>query len=391
MATDDELVFQALPLTGDAGDAFTAIAALLEAAYLVGEEGPGFEEEAFALASRLVARARGAADAPTDAELRMAAVEHGEAAAAAVEGLEFALPESLEELSEELVQLTEELIREAALEEHTHDAYLALQGDTDTILLVVAPVTVAAAHVWLLGSLFERVEMGIMEEPAVAMERAASAWWFNRWRPESPTEEDEHAAVTREQEWSLVERPTLDSGLSFVQELVDDGEFLAALPPRQRHLARQLLQSVPGVWEVRERTGEEALFVSADGTEYRVREHGEEDEYGAGAVGIGRLIPFGDETWLRSPGMHFTPDPASLVAADDPDLAPSIMLESLITGIRVPRSVPPARSASEARKVLAASVLEGYEDDPVVSAWMAALAQMAKKGTGGSKSKKKRR
>lgn len=367
--SDDDLVLQALPLTGDAGDAFTAIAALLEAAYLLGEEGPGFEEEAFALASRLVARARSAADAPTDAELRMAAVEHAEAAAAAVEPLGFELPESLEALSEELVRLTEQLIHEAALEEHTHDAYLALQGETDTMLLVVEPISNGAAHVSLLMMLFDRVELGIADDPLDVLERAASAWWYHRWHAEA---DDDEFAEVREQEWSLVERATAATGLSFVAELVEDEDAVAALPPRQRHLARQLPHSVSGTWRVRERTGDDAVFVSSDGTEYPVREH--EVEYAAGATAVGRLIPLGDGTWLRSPGMHIAPEPEGIPAK-----------------LAVPRSLPPARSASEARKVLAdvASILPEVKPDEVISAWLEALTRMARKGTGGNKSKRR--
>ncbi|HEX8358476.1 MAG TPA: hypothetical protein VF613_00040 [Longimicrobium sp.] len=360
----DDVVFQGVPLTGDAGDAFVAIAALLEAAYLTGEEGPGFEEQAFALASRLVARARGAADAPTDAQLRMEALERSEAAAAAVDPLGYELPESLNGLSEELVQLTEQLIHEAALEEHTHDAYLALQGDTDTMLLVVEPISNAAAHVSLLMMLLDRVELGIEGDPLDVLERTASAWWFHRGHPEV---EDDGFEEVREQEWSLVERPTAATGRSFVSKLVEDEEAMAALPPRQRHLARQLLHSVSETWQVRERTGDDAVFVSPDGTEYPVREH--EAEYGAGAVATGRLIPLGDGTWLRSPGMHI---------GTAPEAAP-------------PRSLTPARSASEARKILeqAGPLLKDVEPDEVISAWLEALTRMARKGTGGNKSKRR--
>jgi hypothetical protein len=363
----DDVVFQGIPLTGDAGDAFMAVAALLEAAYLTGEEGPGFEEEAFALASRLVARARGAAGAPTDAQLRMKALERSEAAAAAVDPLGYELPESLNGLSEELVRLTEQLIHEAALEEHTHDAYLALQGETDTMLLVVEPISNAAAHVSLLIMLFDRVEMGIEGDPLGVLERAASAWWFHRWHPE--VDDDEFAEV-REQEWSLVERATAAKGRSFVAELVEDEDAMRALPPRQRHLARQLLHSVTGTWRVRERTDDTAVFVSlADGSEYPVHEH--EADYGPGAVATGRLIPFGDGTWLRSPGTHIAAN-----AAQD---------------LEAPRPLPPARSASDARKVLAeaASILENVEPDEVISAWLAALTRMSRKGTGGNKSKRR--
>ncbi len=372
MSNDDDLVLQGLPLTGDAGDAFTAIAALLAAGHMADEDGEGLHEEAFALASRLVARAIGAAGAPTDAELRIAAVERGEAAEEAADEMGFELPDSFDQLSEDLVELTEEVIREAALEEHTHDAYLALQGDTDDLLLVVVPVSEAGAHVGLLDSLFARLELGIHDDPLGVLERTASAWWFHRLLPEAADD----LAPIREQEWSLVDRETAASGLSFLAEMVEQEDVLAALPPRQRHLAHRLLESVTGAWRVRERTGDDAVFVSlADGTEYAVREH--EEEYAAGAVATGRLIPFGDGTWLRSPGTQIIPDAGPEWTPPEAD---------------APRSVPPARSASEARKILAAAepILQQVKPDEVLTAWLDALTRMSRKGTGGSKSKKRR-
>jgi hypothetical protein len=427
----EDIPFQALLLTGDAGEAFTAAAALLGLG-IFGEDSPtDFAARAFGLASRLVARAIGGDGAPGDAELRMEAITLTEEATVAAEAMNFKLPAKPEEISEELLELVEDLIREAALEEHTHDAYLALQGDTDELLLVVVPVTNAAAHVALLESVFERVEAGILHSPLDAVERGASAWWFDTWRPAKPLEEDEFAAGVREQEWSLVDRPRLASGLSFMEALVEDGVAMAALPPRQRHLARQLLESVPGIWQVRERNGQEATLVSiVDASEHPVLEHDDEqDGYGAGAVVIGRLIPLGDGNWLRSPGAAVVPapDPAwarsladAVRSTAELELPPAIILEAVLTrimtGERVPRTVPPARSASEARQTLASLAplfteagiarpvdaaelpeelrstlpdgpLLDYELDVVVAEWINALNRMSRKGVGGNKSK----
>ncbi len=432
--TVDDIHFESIPLTGDAGDAFVAIAALQEAEYLDVDPDTDFAGQAFALASKLVARVRRAEGAPTDAELRVAALEMSDAAHAAADAAGVELPESLEQLSEEQLLDAEQVIHEAGLEEHTHDAYLALDGDSETILLVASPVSTAAAHVALLGTLFERVEGSIEGDPLAEVERAASMWWFQRWRPAKPVEIDDFPAGVREQEWSLVDRPSLATELSPLAEIVQDEEGFATIPPRQRHMGRNLLESVTGMWHVRERTGDEAVFVSAvDGRESTVIEHGGvEDAYGAGTVVIGRLIPFPDGTWLRSPGTIMVPVPPAewtRALADavketaDLDVPPAILLEAVLTrtmtGERPPRTVPPARSASEAREVLArlnsilveagiartvdsatlpAEVREGLPSEPVyqeldivLADWMKALSEMARKGTGGGKSKANRR
>jgi hypothetical protein len=367
-STADDLPFESLPLTGDAGDAFVAIAALQEAEYLDVDPDTDFAGQAFTLASRLVARARRAEGAPTDAELRVAALEMSESAHAAADAAGVELPETLEQLSEEQMIAAEEVIQEAALEEHTHDAYLALEGDTETILLAVRPVSTAAAHMALTEVLFERVEGSIEGSVLAEVERAASRWWFQRWRPAKPVEADEFPGSVREQEWSLVDRPSLVTEMSRLAEIVRDEEGFATIPPRQRHMARSLLESVLGMWHVRERTGDEAVFVSAvDGSESTVIEDdGEDDSYGAGAVVVGRLIPFADGTWLRSAGSIVVPRPApewaraladAVKESAEFNVPPAILLEAVltrtITGEPLPRSVPPARSASEAREILA--------------------------------------
>lgn len=430
----DDLEFRALPLTGDAGDAFVGVAVLLQAMFLAENPPPGLQQRAMELASRLVARAYGGAGAPTDAELRAAAVEAAETAAEIADEQGFDLSESLDEVSDELMLLAEEVIREAALEYHTHDAYLALQGDTDDVLLVAVPVSVAQAHVGLLGDLFDRIEAGISSNALLELERGASAWWFQRWRPAKPIEADEFPSLVREQEWTLVERPTLALKTPFLHDFMADEEAVAGLPPRQRHMARQLMESVLGIWQVRDRTGSDATYVSAvDGSEYPVKEHAPVEEYAAGAVAIGRLIPFGDGTWLRSPGVVINIDPTPewtraladvMKRVESANLAPAILLEAALTtamtGERVPRSVPAARSASEARGVLAemvplfieagiatetdasalpeelrasapAGTLLDYELDEVFGDFLEALSKMARKGTGGSKSKAKKR
>jgi len=433
-STADDIPFESIPLTGDAGDAFVAIAALLEAEYLDVDPDTDFAGQAFALASRLVARVRRAEGAPTDAELRMAALELSEAAHAAADRAGVELPEALEQLSEEQLLDAEQILHEAALEEHSHDAYLALEGDTETILLVASPVPTAAAHVALIEVLFDRVEGSIQGDPLAEVERAAALWWFRRWRPAKPAVDDEFPASVREQEWSLVDHTSPATGLSPLAEFVQDEEGFATIPPRQRLLARNLLESVTGMWHVRERTGDEAVFVSVvDGSESTVIEHGGvEDAYGPGAVVLGRLIPFTDGTWLRSPGSVAVPAPSAewtralTEAVKDSvelEVPRAILLEAVLTRTmtreEVPRSVPPARSASEAREILArlnsifleagiAQVVDPATLPPelrekmptefvsqaldiILADWVQALGNMARKGTGGAKSKANRR
>jgi hypothetical protein len=433
-STTADIPFESLPLTGDAGDAFVAVAALLEAEYLDVDPDTDFTDQAFSLASRLVARGRRAEGAPTDAELRMAALEMSEAAHAAADRAGVELPESLVQLSEEQLLDAEALIHEAALEEHTHDAYLALEGETETILLVASPISTAAAHVALIEILFERVEGSIQGDPLAEVERAAALWWFQRWRPAKPVVDDEFPAGVREQEWSLVDHTSLATGLSPLGAIVQDEEGFATIPPRQRLMARSLLASVTGMWRVRERTGDEAVFVSVvDGSESTVIEQGgAEEAYGPGAVLLGRLIPFTDGTWLRSPGSIAVPAPSAkwtsalaeaVKASVELEVPPAILLEAVLTrtmtGEEVPRSVPPARSASEAREILArlssifleagiARVVDPATLPPelreqmptefvyqaldiILADWMHALSAMARKGTGGGKSKANRR
>ncbi|HEX8674806.1 MAG TPA: hypothetical protein VF710_23100, partial [Longimicrobium sp.] len=386
------------------------------------------------LASRLVARARRIEGAPTDAELRIAALEMSEAAHAAADRAGVELPETLEQLSEDQLLDAEQLIHEAALEDHTHAAYLALEAATDNILLVASPVSTAAAHVALIEVVFDRVEGGIQGDPLAEVERAAALWWFRRWRTAKPVVDDEFPASVREQEWSLVDHTSLATGLSPLAEMVQDEEGFATIPPRQRLMARNLLQSVTGMWHVRERTGDEAVFVSVvDGSESTVIEQGgAEEAYGPGAVLLGRLIPFTDGTWLRSPGSIAVPAPSAewmralaeaVKASVELEVPPAILLEAVLTRTmtseQVPRSVPPARSASEAREILArlntifleaeiAHVVDPatlppelreqmptefvYQAlDVILGDWVTALGNMARKGTGGAKSKANRR
>ncbi|HEX8429633.1 MAG TPA: hypothetical protein VF625_00030 [Longimicrobium sp.] len=430
-----------IDLTGDAGDALLAVAVALEAALLVWETDPtselahGLRAGALSLAASLVARARWAPDAPTDAVLRVEAARWMEDAAGAVGAREDLLPTTLDEVDNELLELTSELINEAALESHDHEAGLGFREEDETIVLAVSPLPPGEARIRLLGLVFRFVEAAVARDPLLAMEREASAWWIERWTPELTREdEDDVPVMVREEEFSLVERATLRDSRPVLQALLKYGE-LDVLPPRQRKLAEQLWRSVAGVWTVRERDEDGAVFEwKIDDTVFRVIEDPGAD-YQPGDAAIGRLIPLGAGEWMRSPGMVILAVPgdewvdevsrafADAIPARIPD---GVVVEAALTrslgGGEGPRRIPPARSATEARTVLADAYrilherglarpldederLVGmvahrhptarppidFATDTVVSEWLTALAEMGRKGTGGSKSKSKKR
>jgi hypothetical protein len=430
-----------IDLTGDAGDALLAVAVALEAALLLWETDPAsavahrLRAGGLALAAGLVARARRAPDAPTDAVLRVEAARWMEDAAGAVGAREALLPTTLDEVDNELLELTSELIHEAALESHDHEATLGFREEDDTIVLACSPLPPVEARVRLLELVFRFVEAAVARDPLLAMEREASAWWIERWTRDTGTAEDADVrTMVRGEEFSLVEHATLRDGRPVLQALLKYGE-LDVLPPRQRKLAEQLWRSVAGVWTVRERDEDGAVYVwKTDDTVFRVREDPGAD-YDAGDAAIGRLIPLGDDTWMRSPGMEILAQPgdewvagvsrafADAIPARVPD---AVMVEAALTvaagGGDLPRRVPPARSASEARTVLADALRilqeRGFARaideearllgmvahrhptahppvdfvlETVVSEWLTALAEMGRKGTGGSKSKSKKR
>jgi hypothetical protein len=254
-------------------------------------------------------------------------------------------------------------VREQALEHHTVETLVATDRDGSR-LLVTMPVSVEQAHVWLSGALYEKVEAWVEEDPLIHLERAASAWWLSRWRGSRPLAGDDFAQGVREQEFSLVERPLRCMGVSAMQHLVEE-ELLRGIGPRQQHMAAQLLKSHAGIWTVKAREDGRAVLLSAlDGTPYEVREHAtpRDNAYGPGYVGLGRLIPFGDGTWLRSPGMFMMSfgdrsaalagDLAGGLAAQAAHMPVEGALEAAahtLAGVRgLPRAVPPAPTPDDA-------------------------------------------
>ncbi|HEV2735110.1 MAG TPA: hypothetical protein VGV85_09735, partial [Longimicrobiaceae bacterium] len=190
---------------------------------------------------------------------------------------------------------------------------------------------------------------------------------FERWTPPGRMEEHLFARGVREQEFALVDRPVLAlDDRTAIEHLADTAE-LDDFPPKQRHMATKLLESEVGVWEVVERHGADAVLrAPLDGRLFRVREHAPEEHYGAGSLALGRLIPFGDGTWLRSPGAVFfvadSPRQARALAealgpgtGDLPDVVKIEMLISTLAAgrkLKLPREVRPAPSAADAGEML---------------------------------------
>jgi hypothetical protein len=257
-------------------------------------------------------------------------------------------------------------LRDAALEWADHEMLLGTHPE-DGLVLIASPVTAAQAHVWTLGPMYERIEKWVAGDDLWIMERRAAHWWFERWTPPGRMEEHLFARGVREQEFALVDRPFLALDDRTAIEHLADTEELDDFPPKQRHMATKLLESEVGVWEVVERQGVDAVLrAPLDGRLFRVREHAPEEHYGAGSLALGRLIPFGDGTWLRSPGAVFfvadSPFQARALAealgpgtGDLPDVVKIEMLISTLAAgrkLRLPREVRPAPSAADAGDIL---------------------------------------
>ncbi|HEX8695297.1 MAG TPA: hypothetical protein VF746_22995 [Longimicrobium sp.] len=356
------------PLDDAAVRAVLVIAAALDAAPRIARAHGGCEiagnvRAGAAQLSRLVADALLDARHPPPADaLRTGADAFLFAARQAAETVSVALrvSGSVREAGKALLGEAGAALREQALDHHDSDLLLALQHGE--LVAFCPPLTAAQAHVWLMGPLFERVEDWLAEAPLQRIEREAARWWLGRWRSARPLPGDEFPREVREQEFALVERPWVTLGVSPLEYMVEDG-LLEGAGPRQRHLARQLLDSVVGVWNVERRGGADAVYRHPlEGTRYRVREHGD-TPYGAGDVALGRLIPFGDGTWLRSPGTVALKDPpaglpeklAEGMEKAGSGMYPQAALEAMLhvaRGIRdIPRPVRPDVTPDQAAEL----------------------------------------
>lgn len=262
------------------------------------------------------------------------------------------------------------LVREVGLEEFDVSCDLATSAGGTPELFAYSR-SPASAHVALLEYLFQRAE-GVVEnlDPLLAAERDASFWQFSRWSASPPpgrgwVEVTEFTGSVREQEYSLAERRTVTLGTSVMSELARDEGF-AELFPRQHRMAAALAASFVDVFECVGLEGTRATLRSIrDGRTVDVHEHMEPITYAPGCIAMGRLLPFDGDLHLRSPGMLFIePDESTHVkaaveafgdarATSSPALALEAFISSAVFGVRVPRSVKPARSKAEARALLA--------------------------------------
>ncbi len=426
-----------VPVRDELADAVQALSAgqlfayvLTAAEELEPDAAEELRERVRALARKVVDRALGGRGAPSAVELR-------EAASSLMEEVEALAGPALKELlrsaeAEEVLAEVGLLLREAALESLEMDVALGRHPEQG-LLLTALPVTRHQAHVWLLGALYDRLEEWVARDALLMCERVAVDWWFSRWTPARTPPEHEFAQGVREQELALVDRPFLGlGGRTLVEALEEDGE-LDGLPEKQRRMARGLRDSVVGVWEVSERDGERVVLRGPlDGSTYEVREHAPEQPYGTGALALGRLIPFGDGTWLRSPGMLIVPgfgdraeEMAEAMEATD-GLPECAVVEGLISSLggytRLPRELPPApgvREAKEAMEELTPLLVEegiateaapddippgmdlsrlpadgkvyDFAVDVVMADWMQALGEMARKADARKARKEKRK
>jgi hypothetical protein len=257
------------------------------------------------------------------------------------------------------------LIREIGLERYDFDCHLATAHGADDVL-ASAPVPRATAHAWLLGRLLQRTEMFVIEgDEFLVMERRASAWYFDTWSAGGRRRDGtEFTRTVREQEWSLVSRDSLALEEPVMMSLIGDERF-AAIPPRQQRLANALQQSIIDVFEATALGGRILAARSIrDGITYHVHEHNDEVLRLQNVLMLGRLIPFEDGLWLRSPGAvafsHPSKEQASLLAegvARMGDTLPApIIIEAMIStvafGEPVPRAIKPSGSARDARALL---------------------------------------
>jgi hypothetical protein len=260
------------------------------------------------LARQIAHAAVGQAGAPDDAALRDAARAHYEHVSdLRHECLMEAVLLDDYQPAKDVLGFTSAVLREQTLEHHTTEIVVGTDADGRRLLATMA-VSVQQAHVWLSGALYEKVEAWAARDPLISLERRASAWWLDRWRSARPLPGDEFARGVREQEFSLVDRPLRCLHVSVMEHLLEEG-LLRRIGPRQQHMAAQLLESHTGVWTVEERTEGRAVLVAAwDNARYEVREHAgtSDNPYRPGFLAVGTLIPFGDGTWLRSPGMLMT-------------------------------------------------------------------------------------
>ncbi len=320
--------------------------------------------------------------APSPEELPRMAEGLGEATAAALRGLEEELGPSVsralvglvgagQPLSAEernlALQSVAWLLAEVGLEHLEHDIELVGQED-GRLAIRAAPVSSLAAHARLWGRIFERAEALLPGNPLLGFERLASLWWFGTYSSaDSP--EEEGPQTIREHEWSLVDRHTLHVRRPML-DLFMKTELAASMGDKQRKVAEALQASFPGVFIVRERTGDSAVFQELTrGREIQVAEYAPELGYDKGWIGFGRVCAFDGPIHLRSPGTVFLESNEKEISRIRDSLSgelralpPAIRVEILLSVLggtkEIPLSVPPSDTPVEAKEILTALTSE---------------------------------
>ncbi len=268
-----------------------------------------------------------------------------------------------------------ELLRETGLEFHDLECTLATDRDGKDVIVALRlhPMT---AHASLIGRLFQRAEAFVDADENLAIEHAASGWFFDRWS-EGMLDGDpaytNFPRMVREQEWSLVSRDTLSLDEPIIASFTTDQEP-ADVPPRQQRLATAYARSTVGIFEVTAVDGPVVTVRNtSDGQVQRYHEHSPEAQPYPGLLILGRLIPLEDDLWLRSPG-------AVIIASESDQfrdmltgtltslcetLPTPIALEGLIStavyGAKVPVPDHPAQTIAQAQGMVT-MVLDMLQD-----------------------------
>jgi hypothetical protein len=306
--------------------------------------------------------ARRRVGAPTDAD-RPAAIE---AINAAIDAAHFRVSRRTRK---DALADAGQLIQEIGLEFHDLQCILATERDGKGAIFAKR-VPSPLAHAWLIEHLFQRVEAFVAADEHLALERNASAWFFECWSDgvdDGDPSYTDFPRMMREKEWSLVSRDTLSLDEPAIASLTAE-ENPPDVPPRQQRLATAYARSTVGVFEIIAVDGPVVTVRDAStGLAHRYHEHSEEANPYPGLLILGRMIPLEDDLWLRSPGAIM------LTAAGDElrdtlsssltqmceTLPTPIALEGLIStavfGATVPVSLLPAPTVTAARAALMAA------------------------------------
>ena len=226
-----------------------------------------------------------------------------------------------------------QLVHEIGLEFHDLQCTLTTAPDGHHVILV-HPVPSPQAQAWLIEHLFQRVEAFVGADENLALERAASAWFFDCWSDggeDDALSHSEFPRMMREQEWSLVSRDTLSLDEPAIASFTVEQDP-PDVPPRQQRLATAYAQSTVGIFEIITVDGRYiTVRDTITGQTHRYHEHSEEANPYPGLLILGRMIPLEDDLWLRSPG-------AVIIVSPDDGLRDhlSTALTSLLEGLPTP-------------------------------------------------------